>query len=79
MSNEQKKFDVSFSMLTEQEYGLVVNAIKRQVDYFRTKVFNHENALSDYALTQYKINYKFYNDLYKKIITDYNNVVKCNV
>lgn len=78
MTNDNsRKFDVSFSMLTSHEYELIVNAIKRQVDYFRNKVFNSSNALSDYALIQYKSNYKIYVNLYNKIINDYNNVVKC--
>ena len=74
----EKRFDVSFSMVNENEYGLIVNAIKRQVDYYRNRVFNQCNALSDSQLNWSKHNLTIYNDLYNKIIHDYNNVVKIN-
>ena len=34
----EKRFDVSFSMVNENEFNLIVNAIKRQVDYYRNRV-----------------------------------------
>lgn len=71
-----RKYDVSFSMVNEEEFSLIVNAIKRQVDYYRNKLFSSENTLNDYALGKVKHNYKIYCDLYSKIITDYNDVVK---
>ena len=77
MAND-RLYDVSFSMINEKEYQLIINAIKRQVDYYRNKVFNSSNVLNDYALYHTKYNYKVYCDLYNKIINDYNNVVKCN-
>ena len=79
MSNTiDKLYDVSFSMINEKEYLLIINAIKRQVDYYRNKVFNGSNVMNDYALSHTKYNYKVYCDLYDKIIRDYNNVVKYN-
>lgn len=79
MSNiTERKFDVSFTMVNEYEYKLIINAIKRQVDYYRNKVFNESNTLTDFNLIKYKSNYKIYSDLYNKIINDYDNVVKCN-
>lgn len=74
--NIEKRYDVSFSMLNENEYSLIVNAIKRQVDYYRNRVFNQYNVLSESQLNWSKHNYTIYNDLYNKIIQDYDNVVK---
>ena len=74
----EKRFDVSFSMVNENEYALIVNAIKRQVDYYRNRVFNQSNVLSENQLNWSKHNLTIYNDLYTKIIHDYNNVVKIN-
>lgn len=74
-----KLYDVSFSMINDREYRLIINAIKRQVDYYRTKVFDNKNVLNEYAYNTCKFNYKTYKDLYDKIINDYNDVVKCNV
>lgn len=68
-------YDVSFSMINNREYKLIINALKRQVDYYRTKVFDNKNVLNEYAYGQCKLNYKTYLDLYNKIINDYNNVV----
>ena len=81
MSNKKsndKRFDVSFSMVNENEFALIVNAIKRQVDYYRNRVFNQSNVLTDSQLNWSKHNYAIYNDLYNKIIHDYNDVVKVN-
>lgn len=78
MSNHEKKFDVTFTMVNEQEATLIINAIKRQVDYYRNRVFNQFNVLSESQLNWSKHNYSIYNDLYNKIIHDYNNVVKVN-
>lgn len=75
-SNNDKLFDVSFSMINEYEYKLIINAIKRQVDYYRNRVFNQCNVLSKSQLNWSKHNYTIYNDLYNKIIQDYDNVVK---
>lgn len=77
-SNNQKLYDVSFSMINDKEYQLIINAIKRQVDYYRNKVFNSADLTNENALYHIKYNYKVYCDLYSKIINDYNNVVKCN-
>lgn len=74
----EKRFDVSFSMVNENEFNLIVNAIKRQVDYYRNRVFNQCNVLSDSQLNWSKHNLAIYKDLYDKIINDYDNVVKCN-
>lgn len=72
-------YDLLFSNLTIREYNLVVNAIKRQVDYYRNKVFtNKDNENTDYFNYHIKYNYKVYCDLYKKIINDYNNIVNCD-
>ena len=76
--NIEKRYDVSFSMVNEDEYNLIVNAIKRQVDYYRNRVFNQCNVLSESQLNWSKHNLSIYNDLYNKIINDYNNVVKVN-
>ena len=76
--NIEKRYDVSFSMVNEDEYNLIVNAIKRQVDYYRNRVFNQCNVLSESQLNWSKHNLSIYNDLYTKIIHDYNNVVKVN-
>ena len=76
--NIEKRYDVSFSMLNENEYALIVNAIKRQVDYYRNRVFNQCNVLSESQLNWSKHNLSIYNGLYNKIIHDYNNVVKVN-
>lgn len=76
--NIEKRYDVSFSMVNENEYALIVNAIKRQVDYYRNRVFNQCNVLSESQLNWSKHNLSIYNDLYNKIIHDYNNVVKVN-
>lgn len=76
--NIEKRYDVSFSMVNEDEYNLIVNAIKRQVDYYRNRVFNQCNVLSESQLNWSKHNLSIYNDLYNKIIHDYNNVVKVN-
>ena len=72
---DEKKYTLSFSMINEKEFSLIINAIKRQVDYYRNRVFNHSstNENMDYHL---KYNYKVYCDLYDKIINDYNNSVK---
>ena len=78
MANNEKKFDVTFTMVNEQEAALIINAIKRQVDYYRNRVFNQFNVLSESQLNWSKHNYSIYNDLYNKIIHDYNNVVKVN-
>ena len=75
-SKNEKLFDVSFSMVNEYEYKLIINAIKRQVDYYRNQVFNRCNVLSENKLNWCKHNYSIYNDLYNKIIHDYDNVVK---
>ena len=75
-SKNEKLFDVSFSMVNEYEYKLIINAIKRQVDYYRNQVFNQCNVLSENKLNWCKHNYSIYNDLYNKIIHDYDNVVK---
>lgn len=77
-NKSERRFDVSFSMVNENEYSLIVNAIKRQVDYYRNRVFNQCNVLSESQLNWSKHNYAIYNDLYNKIIHDYNNVVKVN-
>lgn len=77
-NNNEKRFDVSFSMVNENEFALIVNAIKRQVDYYRNRVFNQSNVLSDNQLNWSKHNYAIYNDLYNKILHDYENVVKVN-
>ena len=77
-NNNEKRFDVSFSMVNANEFALIVNAIKRQVDYYRNRVFNQCNVLSDSQLNWSKHNYAIYNDLYNKILQDYNNVVKVN-
>lgn len=74
--NIEKRYDVSFSMVNENEYALIVNAIKRQVDYYRNRVFNQCNVLSESQLNWSKHNLSIYNDLYNKIIQDYDNVVK---
>lgn len=74
----EKRFDVSFSMVNENEFNLIVNAIKRQVDYYRNRVFNQCNVLSESQLNWSKHNLAIYKDLYDKIINDYDNVVKCN-
>ena len=76
--NIEKRYDVSFSMVNENEYALIVNAIKRQVDYYRNRVFNQCNVLSESQLNWSKHNLSIYNGLYNKIIHDYNNVVKVN-
>lgn len=78
MSNDNRKYDVTFSLVNEHEYSLIVNAIKRQVDYYRNRVFNQSNVLSDNHLNWSKHNYAIYNNLYNKILHDYNNVVKVN-
>lgn len=74
----EKRFDVSFSMVNENEFNLIVNAIKRQVDYYRNRVFSQCNVLNESQLAWSKHNLAIYNDLYNKIINDYNNVVKFN-
>jgi len=73
-------YDLLFSNLTIREYSLVVNAIKRQVDYFRNKVFNSDKSpvSNEYTLMHYKSCYKTYTNLYNKIINDYNSIVKCD-
>lgn len=76
--SNDKLYDVSFSMVNEDEYYLIVNAIKRQVDYYRSRVYNQSNVLSESQLNWCKHNLSIYNDLYSKIIHDYNNVVKIN-
>lgn len=76
--NIEKRYDVSFSMVNENEYALIVNALKRQVDYYRNRVFNQCNVLSESQLNWSKHNLSIYNGLYNKIIHDYNNVVKVN-
>lgn len=84
MNYQKQKYDdgrtytISFSMISNREYDLIVNAIKRQVDYYRNKVFNSkELPISEFKLIEYKTIYKTYNDLYNKIINDYQDVVKC--
>ena len=77
MAND-RLYDVSFSMINEKEYQLIINAIKRQVDYYRNRVFNQSNVLTDSQLNWSKHNLSIYKDLYNKIIHDYNNVVKVN-
>lgn len=77
-NKSEKRFDVSFSMVNENEFALIVNAIKRQVDYYRNRVFNQCNVLTESQLNWSKHNYAIYNDLYNKILQDYNNVVKVN-
>lgn len=67
----EKRFDVSFSMVNENEFNLIVNAIKRQVDYYRNRVFNQCNVLSESQLNWSKHNLAIYKDLYNKIINDY--------
>lgn len=74
----EKRFDVSFSMVNENEFNLIVNAIKRQVDYYRNRVFKQCNVLSESQLNWSKHNLAIYKDLYNKIINDYDNVVKFN-
>lgn len=74
----QKLYDVSFTMVNEKEYKLIVNAIKRQVDYYRNRVYNCSNVLNQNALYNIKYNYKVYCDLYEKVLKDYDNVVKFN-
>lgn len=74
----QKLYDVSFTMLTEKEYKLIVNAIKRQVDYYRNRVYNCSNVLNQQALYNINCNYKVYCDLYEKVVKDYDNVLKVN-
>lgn len=74
----QKLYDVSFTMVNEKEYKLIVNAIKRQVDYYRNKVYNCSNVLNQNALYNIKYNYKVYCDLYEKVLKDCDNVVKVN-
>ena len=71
-------YDISFSMINDKEYQLIVNAIKRQVDYYRNKVFNSCNVLNENALCNIKYNYKVYCNLYEKIKNDYSNIVKSN-
>lgn len=73
--DDGRLYDVSFSMINDKEYRLIINAIKRQVDYYRTKVFDNKNVLNEYAYGQCKSNYKTYLNLYNKIISDYNSVV----
>lgn len=70
------KFDVSFSMVSEKEYDLIVNAIKRQVDYYRNRVFNLDKDTDEKTINNTKYCYKVYCDLYKKIINDYGDTVK---
>ena len=74
----QKLYDVSFTMVNEKEYKLIVNAMKRQVDYYRNRVYNCSNVLNQNALYNIKYNYKVYCDLYEKVLKDYDNVVKVN-
>ena len=71
-----KKYNASFSMVSEKEFSLIVNAIKRQVDYYKNRVINSRSTINEYALIQCKNNLKMYNDLYDKIIQDYNGKVK---
>ena len=78
-------YDISFSMINDKEYQLIVNAIKRQVDYYRNKVFNscnvlNENVYLNESTNKYdvKYNYKVYCNLYEKIKNDYSNIVKSN-
>lgn len=71
---DNKKYTVSFSMISSKEYELIINALKRQVDYYRNRVFNND-ATNDNMLYHLKYNYKVYCDLYEKIINDYNKVV----
>lgn len=70
----EKKYNASFSMVNEKEFALIVNAIKRQVDYYKNRVINSRS--NEYALIQCKNNLKMYNDLYNKIIQDYQGKVK---
>ena len=74
----QKLYDLSFTMINDKEYKLIVNAIKRQVDYYRNKVYNSPNVLNKNALYNIKYNYKVYCDLYEKVLKNYDNVVKVN-
>lgn len=71
-----KKYNASFSMVSEKEFALIVNAIKRQVDYYKNRVINSRSTINEFALIQCKNNLKMYNDLYDKIIQDYNGKVK---
>lgn len=72
------KYDVSFSMVNDREFELIVNAIKRQVDYYRNRVFNINDNTDEKSVNNIKYCYKIYCDLYKKIINDFENTVKAN-
>lgn len=74
-----KKYNASFSMVNEKEFALIVNAIKRQVDYYKNRVINSRSTINEYALIQCKNNLKMYNDLYAKIIQDYKGKVKIHL
>lgn len=75
----EKKYNASFSMVNEKEFALIVNAIKRQVDYYKNRVINSRSTINEYALIQCKNNLKMYNDLYDKIIQDYQGKVKIHL
>lgn len=77
-SDNDKKYTVTFSLVNDREYRLIINAIKRQVDYYTNRVIDSENTMNEKALISCKYNLKVYKDLYNKIISDYDNVVKCN-
>ena len=73
-----KRFNVSFSMINHNEFKLIVNALKRQVDYYRNRVFNQYNVLTTSELNWSKHNLNVYKELYSKILHDNANVVKFN-
>lgn len=77
-NDNDKRYTVTFSLVSDREYRLIINAIKRQVDYYRNRVFNQCNVLSESQLNWSKHNLTIYNDLYNKIIHDHDNVVKVN-
>ena len=69
------KYDIHVRMINHREHELIVNAIKRQVDYYRNRVFNLKPNTDDKSANNTKYNYKVYCDLYDKIIKDYNDIV----
>lgn len=68
-------YNLMITRLELSEYKLVVNAIKRQVDYYRSRVFDIKDDSTEQAHAL-KHHYKIYQDLYNKIICDYEKIVK---